>query len=365
MTSPAKLPTRDSKAANIRHAPRFASALVAGTFAYVALTIVAAAATEADLQNCRSTDPNTSFAACTRIVDDQSDTPEHRREAYVLRGMIYYDASDLDHALSDLNAAINLDAAKADAYYDRGRVHGAKGEYDLAIADFNNAVRLDAQKNEYRIARGIAYRLKGNLDAAILDLTTVISHDSNATVAYFNRAETYLQKKDFDRAITDYSTTILQDPQFSAALRGRARAHMAKHDVNAAVSDLTGAIAADPQDAAAYVMRGLIHAGEPNYPLAVADYTQAVLLAPADPYLHTLRAWTLLKSGDAKTALLEIDTAISLDRDLASSYVTRALIEEALKRDNVAVVDFRKALTLDASLQEAKAGLSRLGAQPK
>jgi Tfp pilus assembly protein PilF len=58
----------------------------------------------------------------------------------------------------------------------------------------------------------------------------------------------------------------------------------------------------------------------------------------------------------------DADAAIRLDPAFASAYATRAHIKEVLNEKHDAIADFRKALSITPSMQEAKDGLIRLGA---
>ena len=62
--------------------------------------------------------------------------------AYVGRGNIYRQQGQLDLALADYNAAIQLDRTDAQAFHNRGLVYQAQGQHQTAIEDFTTAIGL-------------------------------------------------------------------------------------------------------------------------------------------------------------------------------------------------------------------------------
>ena len=67
--------------------------------------------------------------------------------------------------------------------------------------------------------------------------------------------------------------------------------------------------------------------------------------------------------GSAR-AIADFDKAIALRSHFASAYVNRGAAYENKGDKEPAIADFRKALEIDPSFQEAKEGLKRLGVTP-
>ena len=76
-------------------------------------------------------------------------------------------------------------------------------------------------------------------------------------------------------------------------------------------------------------------------------------------------AW--LKKGDNIAALRDADQAVNLDPKDAANYAARAAVMRALNRNDDAIADLRKGLTLNPNAnrkREIEAALKALGAAP-
>jgi hypothetical protein len=74
---------------------------------------------------------------------DAADTRSTDPKFYRDRGMAFYRNGDLDRALADFDAAIQLDPRSASAYIDRSIVLYRKAEPDRAFADVAQAIRIE------------------------------------------------------------------------------------------------------------------------------------------------------------------------------------------------------------------------------
>jgi tetratricopeptide (TPR) repeat protein len=165
---------------------------------------------------------------------------EKDAEAYYQRGMAKYQRTvlshepadvegpfnsyrlNLEHAIADLNRAIELDPDYAEAYHLRGLAYHLQGlEYigialvecdptdiDQAIADYDRAIALNPDMSSAYHDRGTAYAHRGwqvgseaddmpeqvfqDLRQAVLDLTSAIDREPDSESTYLNRAFTNL-----------------------------------------------------------------------------------------------------------------------------------------------------------------------------
>ena len=105
------------------------------------------------------------------------------------RAAAYRETRLFDPALDDLSTALKVATNNhASIYCERGIVFLGKGEIDRAIADFNAALELDPKHAIAYNNRGAAYAEKGEYDRAISDYNKAIEIDRNNTSAFHNRA---------------------------------------------------------------------------------------------------------------------------------------------------------------------------------
>jgi len=129
--------------------------------------------------------------------------------AYFIRGHIsyYYGGriSEGDKAISDFSRAIEMNPEFYDAYLMRGMVYYNKLKYDKALPDYNKAIEMNPGQMEYYLQRGRAYDGKKEYDKAISDYNRVIELKNDNVEAYFRRGKSYFFKGEYRNAISDYS----------------------------------------------------------------------------------------------------------------------------------------------------------------
>ena len=69
-------------------------------------------------------------------------------EAYLARGMVYYNQGDYARAIEDLTHAIQLDSDNSEAYINRGEVYSTQEDYVRAAEDFRRAMQLDPNNRQ-------------------------------------------------------------------------------------------------------------------------------------------------------------------------------------------------------------------------
>jgi tetratricopeptide (TPR) repeat protein len=88
-------------------------------------------------------DDKSAIADLTRALQDKRSDPHVRALCLVGRARCYISQEKSGPAMSDLNAAIKLNAKDSQAYHLRGIVHKVAHEYDKSLADYEKAIALD------------------------------------------------------------------------------------------------------------------------------------------------------------------------------------------------------------------------------
>ena len=77
-------------------------------------------ASQKDRDDCAALNGDAQIAACTRVIDDKTESVENRAAAYDNRGDAWFEKEDYARARADYTAAIELDPNLASAYSGRG-----------------------------------------------------------------------------------------------------------------------------------------------------------------------------------------------------------------------------------------------------
>jgi class 3 adenylate cyclase len=157
-------------------------------------------------------------------------------------------------------------------------------------------------------------------------------------------------------------TSASPDTALQAQLTlGRALRETGKYDE--AIDGLSAVLARSPTSAA-FNQRGLAHFQKGARDLAIDDFTSAIKLKPDDGDALNNRAWTYYKTGRLIQAAQDSAAAIRHLGTAAYVWDTSGHIKEGLGQKDGAILDYKKALSLDDKHETSRAGLKRLGALP-
>lgn len=234
-----------------------------------------------NLKKCTSTNPDTSIAGCTALIQAGRQSTAILVGAYSRRAGAYMRKSDYDHAIQDYDDAIRLNPNDAPAYNDRGSGYFYKGDYDRAIQNYDDAIRLNPNDATAYTGRGGAYFVKGDRDRAIQDFNEAIRLNPNYAVAYSSRGVVYIDMGDHDRAIRDFDDAIRASPKYAYAYYNRGNAYIDMGDYGHAIKDLNEAIHLNPNFADAYFNRGDAYFFQPDLTAAIADYEHVIAAEPS------------------------------------------------------------------------------------
>lgn len=130
-----------------------------------------------------------------RVLVDDPDNVVVRRD----RAGAYLTGGSYDYAIRDYDVLLQQQQQltvqqQIDFYYNRGCAHLAAGQLDNAIADFTASIQLKETGPLAYMAfnnRGIAYAKKGDYTKALVEFNSAIAINGNDALAYKNRALAY------------------------------------------------------------------------------------------------------------------------------------------------------------------------------
>src|SRR5262249_24299095 len=87
---------------------------------------------------------------CSALINDHSKDKGVRAGAYLQRGYLYQDRNELDRAMADFTAALQL-KPEAGIFRTRAGAWLQKGDLDRAISDLTEAIQLDLASDPWVI----------------------------------------------------------------------------------------------------------------------------------------------------------------------------------------------------------------------
>src|SRR5262249_53348223 len=128
---------------------------------------------------------------CSALINDHSKDKGVRAGAYLQRGYLYRDRNELDRAMADFTAALQL-KPEAGIFRTRAGAWLQKGDLDRAISDLTEAIQLDLASDAWVIQTyGKDHAARHSYSAALL-------------MAYVDRGKAYEKKGNRDQAIGDF-----------------------------------------------------------------------------------------------------------------------------------------------------------------
>ena len=227
-------------------------------------------------------------------VDRESKAFKHLTDAAQ-----YLQDEERHKAIEASTQAINDDPSYAEAYIQRGLIYFQLQRYKEAIADYTQTISLNRYSADAYAGRGDAYRAQNNLTKALEDYTASLKTRRSAQI-FTKRAKCYIESGRIDAAIDDYSYIIKRRPT-AIAYYNRGKAYykkylLSKNDeeiANLAIEDFDKSVEIQPLFALSFYHRGDMYGYLGQLNLKEKDYVHTIdLLSDAltdwddDPYLQ-------------------------------------------------------------------------------
>jgi len=232
----------------------------------------------------------------------------------------YLTASRPLDAVTQFQAALELDASRVDAIVGLGRAYMAAGDHASARPEFERVVEMANQG--------------------------VMASDIVETARYYLGEISLLEQQPGD-AVTHLEAAVAIDSSDADAWRLLGRAYRESGEVDKAIEALSRAVLFVPnyqeayeELALAYDQKGL--SGEAQYARGMVSYSKR----------------------DYDKAVQQLKEAVQASPGFANGYAGLGLALEGIGSREDAVAAFQKALELDAGNFTAQSGLARLGALP-
>jgi len=173
-------------------------------------------------------------------------------QAHVLRALAYRESGDVDHQLTDVEAALELSGGDPQIMKWRASLLMEKGEYKLAKDDLV-LVKQFQDDPEVEMNLAFAYYSLDNPDSAMMAINKSIELDATFSPAYLYGGSFSLEQENYEMALKYLNVALKLDPDNVTALfyKGVALVELKKEAEGC--SCLSKAFMAGQDDAADYL----------------------------------------------------------------------------------------------------------------
>ena len=206
-----------------------------------------------------------------------------------------------------------------------GAVQRRRGKVREAIDSYTSALERAPLTVTILMDRATAYMALGNDDKAYTDLCNVLDKKTDHTEALYYRAFIYTNRREYAAARSDYKRLLALDPTHENGLLGLALLDQREGRLQAADGQLSQLIDRYPDNATYWQARANVLIEQKLYDLALLDLETAITLQPTDAYLYVARAELYLKMKRKAAARQDLDRAASLG-------LSRAALSELYKQ---------------------------------
>ncbi len=238
--------------------------------------------------------------------------------------LLLYRAAQFDTAVESLNRALHIEPDNALLFYDRAIVFQSQGHYKVAVQNYNLTLFLNPYYTNAYVDRGLCFEAESQPTAALLSYESALAVDPSFAEAWYNKANLLQTSGEHALASPCYLIALKINPRFWAA----------------------------------YTNYGLSLFALKKYEQAVLNYDAAIELSPFTSIIHYNRANALRALGQLALSKAGYDKAIELNPHFAAAYANRGLIEKDKNLLDAAIENYQIALSLDATLLEARWNLA-------
>ena len=193
-----------------------------------------------------------------------------------------------------------------------GTVQRRRGKMQEAITAYTQALEHSPMDASILMERATAYMTIGNDDKAYTDLCNVLDKDATHTEALYYRAFIYTNRREYSLARADYKRLLTANPFHEHGLFGLAILDQREGRLQAAEQQLSQLIDRYPDNAIYWQARANVLIEQKLYELALIDLETATTLQPADAYIYVTRAELHLKMKHRTAARNDLDHAVAL-----------------------------------------------------
>ncbi|MGE0108872.1 MAG: hypothetical protein AB7S81_03795 [Bdellovibrionales bacterium] len=206
---------------------------------------------EALKTTCQNGNEDEDIAACTEIINSLSAKEDDVVNALVHRTEFFYNSSQFNKALADIEELITLRPKMSAPYSLRANIFEIKNKIKKAAESHAAAAKREdsiKEKTDSLAFSGILYHAIGEKALAKQKIDSALQIDPEAVQAFDMTYHINIKEGKIDEALMSLDKKLQTHPFDTGWLSARAIIKMLKHNYDGAVEDIQEAISLDQRD---------------------------------------------------------------------------------------------------------------------
>lgn len=328
---------------------------------FVLNLIVSIPACKNDSRKRYISETDTTYSEDIRSITKKINENPDNAELYYKRANTFFFERNFKQATADIDYAIALDSTKAlyDFLRAKSLISGDTANSREAIMSFKKALRLQPDYIEAMLEYGKLLIARQMYDEAEKIYVACNRKDPSNPQPYFYLGLMAKEMQDTLKAVTLFEKTLVYDGNYYDAVMQLGNYYAVSGNDKALVF-FDRAIRLNPYSDEALYAKGLFLQKKQLYKDAAALYEEVYKMNPGHILCRYNLAYINALFNNYDKALKLLDETISLANNYAEAYALRGLVREKMNDKMRAADDYRKALELDETLEQAKAGMKRV-----
>lgn len=207
--------------------------------------------------------------------------------------------------------------------------------------------------------RGLAHLNQNKLRPAFLDFSAALDGSGNPQLVLIDRGRTFIRARQYDEAIKDLTTALKLNPESGTAYYYRATAYAGADQIDRTVEDFNKALRhlkselQGKESAEAHLKKAKAHHKAKKFGSAANEFLRAAFTAETGSATQ-IEALDLLgrsywANGQDELAVTALSAFLALEPNNAPGYNARGMSYNELGKNELAIDDYNKAMSLDPS----------------
>jgi len=248
-------------------------------------------------------------------------------------GRAWLRVNDVERAMPELLAAVNLAPRYALAHNNLGGAVAAQGDLDAAIIHYHDALALNPDFADAHYNLGLALAGQSRFDDAIRQYQEALRVEPTHAAAWDATGNAYARSGRLEQAIHSYREALRVDSDLARAHNNLGLALAASGRWDEAIESHRKAILLRPEVADFHVNLGSALAGRGLLNDAIAAYEAGLTLSPGAPQIHNNIGIILTRQGKLDEGIAQFREALRLKPEFS---LARRNLENAMARQGKA-----------------------------